>query len=1126
MVSRLVGRVHFTASLDGDRVPKDARRYGEEAGREGARGYDKTWSKGFEDTLNKNYRRNIDLWRQNGKNSGDAFGRELSGRFLAFMRDAQKNYGAMRLEPGFLDDFNRKFGDAGLAAGALQRQLVELNREGFITEKQFNDARVQLDEWVDAQRRSGDETNRQRDAIAKLNDDLRTQATTVREVNEQTDRIRRNSIAQLKDDLLTQRTLMAEVSAQEKQRAFDAANHARARENLIRVEREHIESLRSVGREWSFQNRLAREVDERINRVIDSNSRLNLSWRDMSHNARQWTLIITAITAALPELAGLGSAVGSGLVALAAGATAGAVGLTGLISSIVVLNGDIEKLPPELLNARRGLDDFKGSFSDLGRAMATRAFRSSEEDFRSLGATVRGLEPAFGPVSDSVARLTNELAVGIAPGTRNYENLLTVISNSAPQFETLTRAAGRLGEGLLDGFANPAMVRSVTNLTGYIYDLSDGFATFLEGDKMDDWLRHGEAVFGAFGRLLGTTGRLLDDLVTPGSINRLTTFMDNIGIFLDTGGRGILTFADQLNVFGLISEVLADVGVALEPLREPMVDLAEAISGALTPAIDGGAAALGALATAAAPVVQTLADLIAVAPPELWTALGFSLTAVGAGLIAIRSARGIQTIVADLRGLNAEGGKTPSILGKIGRAAGLIGLGVTGVTLLAGGLQTLYENTRKFDDVSRNAIATNQSLSSVWDALGTSAFGTTSSMENMSAALDQVANVGPRIDQVFPTLAATFTESGRQASQLSQVLSELSPNLATLANQDVQAASSQFASWATQLGATDAQVLNMLNAMPEFKEALVAVSQQTGGTASDTDLLNLALGRSAGSTRDNVGALGEMQAQAALTGDQVDSLANKIRGFGNENLSARDANRAFYDAIQSLTGAVGENGTSLDITTESGRRNEAALDALAQAALNSAAATLEQTGNQDDATAAIQRGRDELIKQLGQFGITGQAAEDYANELGLIPGDVATEVRLLGADAAEARLQQVARNRVAYIQSIVTEGGARPTQGGQTFASGGILTKPDYRLAGEDGPEAYIPLSRPLHQVDPSVRWLSAIAQGKMAPAQPAQQQGRSGPLAHVDKIVIEDARDARRVALETMDAIAETVMG
>lgn len=46
-------------------------------------------------------------------------------------------------------------------------------------------------------------------------------------------------------------------------------------------------------------------------------------------------------------------------------------------------------------------------------------------------------------------------------------------------------------------------------------------------------------------------------------------------------------------------------------------------------------------------------------------------------------------------------------------------------------------------------------------------------------------------------------------------------------------------------------------------------------------------------------------------------------------------------------------------------------------------------------------------------------------------------------------------------------------------ASGGLIVGPQVRMVGEAGPEAVVPLSRPLNQVDPAVRALSAIAQGK-----------------------------------------------
>lgn len=46
-------------------------------------------------------------------------------------------------------------------------------------------------------------------------------------------------------------------------------------------------------------------------------------------------------------------------------------------------------------------------------------------------------------------------------------------------------------------------------------------------------------------------------------------------------------------------------------------------------------------------------------------------------------------------------------------------------------------------------------------------------------------------------------------------------------------------------------------------------------------------------------------------------------------------------------------------------------------------------------------------------------------------------------------------------------------------ASGGIFTSAAARVIGEAGPEAVVPLDRDLSQVDPAVRWLSALAQGK-----------------------------------------------
>jgi hypothetical protein len=61
-------------------------------------------------------------------------------------------------------------------------------------------------------------------------------------------------------------------------------------------------------------------------------------------------------------------------------------------------------------------------------------------------------------------------------------------------------------------------------------------------------------------------------------------------------------------------------------------------------------------------------------------------------------------------------------------------------------------------------------------------------------------------------------------------------------------------------------------------------------------------------------------------------------------------------------------------------------------------------------------------------------------------------------------------------------------------ATGGLFLGPQVRLLGEAGPEAVVPLDQPLSMVDPAVRALSALAQGKALPenvsALPAQFSG------------------------------------
>jgi hypothetical protein len=84
---------------------------------------------------------------------------------------------------------------------------------------------------------------------------------------------------------------------------------------------------------------------------------------------------------------------------------------------------------------------------------------------------------------------------------------------------------------------------------------------------------------------------------------------------------------------------------------------------------------------------------------------------------------------------------------------------------------------------------------------------------------------------------------------------------------------------------------------------------------------------------------------------------------------------------------------------------------------------------------------------------------------------------------------------------------------------GDITRGPALRLVGEEGPEAIVPLNRPLSQVDPAVRWLSAIAQGKGMAAGGVVGGGKTVNVGGVT--VVSPSADPRAVASEMLNHLA-----
>lgn len=193
-------------------------------------------------------------------------------------------------------------------------------------------------------------------------------------------------------------------------------------------------------------------------------------------------------------------------------------------------------------------------------------------------------------------------------------------------------------------------------------------------------------------------------------------------------------------------------------------------------------------------------------------------------------------------------------------------------------------------------------------------------------------------------------------------------------------------------------------------------------------------------------ALAVLEGRAAATTDEINQLSEAILGFGSATLDSRQAEREFQAAIDDATQSIIDNGATLDVNTDAGRANEAALDAIVDSAKEVAAATYERTGSEDEAAAAVQRGRDALLEQLATLGITGDAANAYADDLGLIPENISTFIAVNTADAeyviseflAKPRYLGVSLMGLNPVDTYGNETGGMWSKGVKEFATGGF----------------------------------------------------------------------------------------
>lgn len=520
------------------------------------------------------------------------------------------------------------------------------------------------------------------------------------------------------------------------------------------------------------------------------------------------------------------------------------------------------------------------------------------------------------------------------------------------------------------------------------------------------------------------------------------------------GEQGIRDWIDAVDDQGYAAETAA---IRLDNLKGDLEELGGAVDTAL---IESGSAAndtLRALTQTASDMVNDFNNLprplqeAAVAVGAITAAAGLL---VGGFMVLVPK---IAETRAAMATLNLTGKNLALTLGK----AGLVGAAVTAA--VAGFSNLGQQADLSSEELARLGIAFTGTSGDL-DELFTGLQGTTSATSSLTEALNRVQGTGYErwmqeinkytwnfLDGVLGWLIPGIHDLANGIGKNEAQFKELGAQLGATAREDLPAAAESFNKLVAATDGSDESIRMLLQAMPEYKAALLDLAAEQGIVLSETDLLRVATGEGAAAMQIAQAAAKKNETQIALMGGtaaaaaaDVGALADEIRGFGSLVLDARDAERAFQAAIDDATETIRENGVTLDVTAASGRANEAALDAIARAALESAAATLEQTGSQEAANAKIIEGRDALIAQLEQLEITGQSAQDYADRLGLIPKQISTVV-ILDTNNALAKLDQLRGKLADNASAMASLSNWRPPDfsyafGGTVgYASGGSV---------------------------------------------------------------------------------------
>ncbi|MFE2164894.1 phage tail tape measure protein [Streptomyces sp. NPDC059447] len=207
-----------------------------------------------------------------------------------------------------------------------------------------------------------------------------------------------------------------------------------------------------------------------------------------------------------------------------------------------------------------------------------------------------------------------------------------------------------------------------------------------------------------------------------------------------------------------------------------------------------------------------------------------------------------------------------------------------------------------------------------------------------------------------------------------------------------------FARMAAEAEAQGTSTDKLRTLLPQYSNALTQTDTQTKLAADSQKQLSDATAITAD--------------QMADTRSAAEKLKDTLAALNGVAISAAEKEISFRASLADLTETVKENGYSLDVTTEKGRKVKGAFLDAASAALAHAEATAQQQNSVESGNAVLEQDIAILRRQMEQAGFSKKAIDDLLNAYAKIPLTAETKVGAPGATQATAEMEAL-RQKIA-----------------------------------------------------------------------------------------------------------------